>query len=101
MAADFFGPELAPVTDGLGFLPYGNGVRYGAGPRPRPLLEHLVADGTVPTTFASDDGVGLVHEGTALVEVVSEVDGKAAHRASRGPDDALEERLEARLLPGA
>lgn len=95
---DSFGPDLAPVTDGLALLPFGNGVHYDSEPRRRPLLQRLVAEGTLPTSFATDDGVGLVYEGPALAEVVTEVDGKAAYRVRRGPDVAIEERLEARLL---
>lgn len=98
---DSFGPELAPVTDGLGLLPYGNGVHYDSEPGRRPLLQRLVADGTLPTSFATEDGVGLVYEGTELVDVATEVDGKASFRVSRGAEGAFEERLEARLLPGA
>ena len=45
---DSFGPVLHPVTDGLGLLPYGNGVHYDKEEQRRPLLHTLVADGTLP-----------------------------------------------------
>ena len=45
---DSFGPELRAVTDGLGLLPYGNGVHYDSEEQRRPLLHRLVADGTLP-----------------------------------------------------
>ena len=95
---DSFGPELAPVTNGLGLLPYANGVHYDSEARRRPLLQALVADGTLPDAYATDDGVGLVYEGTDLVEVVAEVDGKAAYRVTRADGTAVEARLEARRL---
>jgi peptidase E len=96
---DSFGPELRAVTNGLGLLPYGNGVHYDSEARRRPLVHRLVADGTLPTTHCTDDGVGLVYRGTDLVEAVSEADGKGAYLVTRDGDEAREERLEPRRLP--
>jgi peptidase E len=98
---DSFGPELRPITNALGFLPYGNGVHYDNEERRRPLVHRLVADGTLPVTHCSDDGVGLVYRGTELVEAVSEMPGKGAYVVTRDGDRAVEERIEPRLLPGA
>jgi peptidase E len=95
---DSFGPELRAVTNGLGFLPYGNGVHYDSEERRRPLVHRLVADGTLPTTHCTDDGVGLVYHGTELVEAVSEQDGKGAYVVTRDGDIAREERIEPRRL---
>jgi peptidase E len=95
---DSFGPELRAVTNGLGLLPYGNGVHYDSEARRRPLVHRLVADGTLPTTHCTDDGVGLVYHGTELVEAVSELDGKSAYVVTRQGDTAVEERLETRRL---
>ncbi|HEV7172237.1 peptidase E [Pedococcus sp.] len=95
---DSFGPELRAVTNGLAFLPFGNGVHYDSESRRRPLVHQLVADGTLPTTHCTDDGVGLVYRGTDLVEAVSEVDGKGAYVVTREGDVATEERIEPRRL---
>ena len=96
---DSFGPELRPVTDGLGLLPYANGVHYDSEEQRRPLLHRLVADQTLPTAYATDDGVGLHYRGTELVEALTELPGKGAYRVLRGPDgEAVETRLEPRLL---
>jgi peptidase E len=95
---DSFGPGLRAVTNGLGLLPYGNGVHYDSEARRRPLVHRLVADGTLPTTHCTDDGVGLVYHGTELVEAVSEQDGKGAYVVSRNGDAAVEERIEPRRL---
>ena len=96
---DSFGPELRPVTDGLGLLPYANGVHYDSEEQRRPLLHRLVADQTLPTAYATDDGVGLHYRGTELVEALTELPGKGAYRVERGPDGAaVETRLEPRLL---
>jgi peptidase E len=95
---DSFGPELRAVTNGLALLPYGNGVHYDSEERRRPLVHRLVADGTLPTTHCTDDGVGLVYHGTKLVEAVTEQDGKGAYIVTRDGDTAVEERLEPRRL---
>ncbi len=96
---DSYGPGLRPVTDGLGLLPYSNGVHHDAEVQRRPLYHRLVADGTLPPGFATDDGVGLVYRGTELVEAVADRPGKAAYRIERGDDGtARETRIEPRRL---
>jgi peptidase E len=96
---DSFGVDLRPVTNGLALLPYGNGVHYDSEERRRPLLHQLVADGTLPVSYATDDGVGLYYEGTELVEAVADRPGVAAYEVHRGPDGrAVETRIEPRLL---
>ncbi len=97
---DSFGPQLRAVTNGLGFLPYGNGVHYESEERRRPTIHALVADRTLGETHCTDDGVGLVYHGTTLVEAVSDVEGKAAYIVRKGADGrAHEERIEPRMLP--
>jgi peptidase E len=96
---DSFGPELRPVTDGLGFLPYGNGVHYDGEQQRRPLVQRLVAGGTLPLTFATDDGTGLHYAGSELVEAVTDLPGKSAWRIeSNGASGITETRLPTRLL---
>nr|WP_218885418.1 peptidase E [Kineococcus aurantiacus] len=95
---DSFGPELRPVTDGLGLLPYGNGVHYDSEARRRPLVHELVASGVLGETHCSDDGVGLVYQGTELVEAVAEVPGKGAYVVRREGPGVVETRVEPRLL---
>jgi peptidase E len=98
---DSFGPDLRPVTNGLGFLPYSNGVHYDSEEQRRPLFQGLVADGTLPDGYATDDGTGLLYRGTEMTEALSEVQGKGAYRVTRDGGKAREERIEPRLLPGA
>jgi peptidase E len=96
---DSFGPDLRAVTDGLGFVPYANGVHYDTEEQRRPTFQRLIADGTLPAGYATDDGVGVLYRGTAMVEALTEVDGKAAYHVERGPDGtAVENRLEPRLV---
>jgi peptidase E len=96
---DSFGPDLQPVTDGLGLIPCSNGVHYDSEAQRRPLYHRLVAEGRLPAGFATDDGVGLVYRGTELVEAVADRPGKAAYRVERGGDGtAVETRIEPRRL---
>lgn len=106
---DSFGPTLRPVTDGLGLLPYGNGVHYDKEEQRRPLLHSLVGDGVLPRSYATDDGTGVLYEGTEPVAVLTDAmsgtedyhsadpDGPAAYRVER---DATGHVSETRLPPG-
>ena len=85
---DSFSPVLRPITNGLGLIPYGAGVHYDSEEQRRPLLHSLVRDGVLPTSYATDDRVGIRYEGTEPVEVVTDYDvdpatGPAAYRVER------------------
>lgn len=96
---DSFGP-LRPFTAGLALLPYSNGVHYDSESERRPLYHRLVADGTLPDGYATDNGVGLVYHGTELAEVVGEKDDAAGYHVTRQADGTVTEtRLEPRRLP--
>jgi peptidase E len=99
---DSFGPTLRPVTDALALLPWGNGVHYDTESRRRPLVHRLVAEGVLPRTYCTDDGVGLVYRDTELAEAVSERRGAAAYVVDRDPvtGAAVETTLPTRLLAG-
>ncbi len=90
---DSFGPKLRPVTNGLGLLPYSNGVHYDAEAERRPLLQSLVGDGTLPPGFATDNGAGLLYRGTEMVEALTEVDGAGAYRLDRANGEVVETQL--------
>lgn len=98
---DSFGPDLRAVTNGLGLLPFGNGVHYDSEAGRRPLVHRLVADGSLPTTHCTDDGVGLVYRGTTLEGAVSERAGKGAYVVREVDGTAVEERIEPVALPGS
>ncbi len=99
---DSFGPSLRAVTNGLGLLPYGNGVHYDSEAERRPLLQRLVAQAVLPTSYATDDGVGLLYRGTRLEEAVADRPDVAAYRVERTSDgSAMETVIEPRRLsPG-
>jgi peptidase E len=98
---DSFGPDLRPVTNGLGLVPHSAGVHYDSEPQRRPLFQRLIGAGDIPPGYATDDGVGIVYRGTEFAEAVSEVRGKGAYRVFRQDGRAVEERIEPRLLPDA
>jgi peptidase E len=94
-----FGPEIAPVDNGLGFLPYSCCVHYDSDPARRPLYHQLVRDRRMEDGFALDEGAGVVYRGTEVVDVVTDIPGNRAYRVRRSGDGAVtEEPLEARLL---
>ena len=96
---DSFGPELRAVTNGLALLPWSNGVHYDSEPTRRPLLKSLIAQGTLPTGYATDDGAGLLYRGTEMVEALTERDGARAYRISTDDDGvAVEVLLDVRRL---
>jgi peptidase E len=98
---DSFGPDLRPVTNGLGFLPFANGVHYDGEGQRRPRFHQFVAEGLLPGGYATDNGAGLLYRGTELAEALAEVPGRAAYQVSLVDGEVREERLETRLLPGA
>ncbi|MDQ3733094.1 MAG: peptidase E [Actinomycetota bacterium] len=76
---DSFGPELRAVTNGLAFLPYGNGVHYDSEVARRPLVHKLVGDRVLPRTYCTDDGVGLLYRGQQFAGAFAETAGKGAY----------------------
>jgi peptidase E len=79
-STDSFGPDLAPLNDGLGFLAGSFCPHYDGELLRKPTYERWVAAGLLPAGYAADDGVGLVFRGTELAEAVSEVPGGRAFR---------------------
>ena len=99
---DSFGPDLRAVRNGLGLLPFDNGVHYDSEAARRPTVHRLVGDGTLGETHCTDDGVGLVYRGTELSAVVTEAPGKAAYRVRlENPGTPGAEVTEERLEPAA
>jgi peptidase E len=95
---DSFGPTLQPVTNGLGFLPYANGVHYDSEEQRRPLLHALIKDGTLPPlAYATDDRVGIWYEGIEATKVVGDraatPEGPAAYRVELVDGEVVETRV--------
>jgi peptidase E len=95
---DSFGPELRPVTDGLGFVPYANGVHYDSEDQRRPLLHKLVGEGALPAAYATDDGAGVLYRGTEFVQAVAENSSAAAYFVEARDGTVVEMPLDIRRL---
>lgn len=97
---DSFGFELQAFTEGFGLLPGSYCPHYDSEELRRPTFHRLVSEGTIPGGYASDDGVGLRFDGTDLVDVFRDREDAAAYHVTRDQEGAaVEQRLEARLLP--
>jgi peptidase E len=90
-STDSFGLTLRAFTDGLGWLPYSNGVHYDGEEQRRPTMHKLIGNGTLPDGYATDDGAGLVYRGTELVEVVADREGPRGYELKRAPDGTVTE----------
>jgi peptidase E len=87
---DSFGPQLAPLHDGLGFLPGSACPHYDGEDRRRPVYREAVAAG-FPGGYAADDQVALRFDGVTLVECVTAREGASAWRIE-GDGGAVAER---------
>jgi dipeptidase E len=88
---DSFGPELAGMRDGLGFLPGSACPHYDGEELRRPVYRRLVDEG-FPAGYAADDGVGLYFVGTELAETVTSREGATAYRVEPGTETPLDAR---------
>lgn len=97
---DSFSNSLAPFTDGLGFVPYSNGVHDDLDDQPRRrVYRELVAGGELAAGYATEDGVGLHYAGTRLQEAVSVLPGKRAWRVEPdGSGGYTEQSVAPRLI---
>jgi dipeptidase E len=94
---DSFGPRLAPLHDGLGFLPGSACPHYDGEDRRRPVYREAVAAG-FPAGYAADDQVALRFDGTTLVDCVSAREGAVAWRVEAVAGDVVERALRTRRL---
>jgi len=90
---DSFG-ALAPLHDGLGFLPGSACPHYDGEPERRPTYTRLVQQEGFPPGYAADDGAALRFSGTELAECVAASPGASAYWV--GPDGEVP--LATRLL---
>jgi len=95
---DSFGLPLQPITNALGFLPYSNSPHHDAEAERRPLIHRLIADGTLPDGYATDNGAALVYRGTELHEAISEKSGALAYEITRQGATAREKAIATRCL---
>jgi peptidase E len=96
---DSFGPGLAPLKDGLRFLPGTFCPHYDSESLRRPRYEEVVGSGALGDGYAADDSVGMLFSGRDLAEVVASMPGQHAYRLERRKGSSVEEtQIRARLL---
>ncbi|QWZ06896.1 peptidase E [Nocardioides panacis] len=90
---DSYRDALDPFDDGLGFLPWSNGVHDDVAAQPRrTTYRRLVATGQLAAGYASEDGVGLHYVGTELREAVTVRRGSQAWWVAADGDGGHVER---------
>jgi peptidase E len=86
---DSFGPEIAPLHDGLGFIPGSACPHYDGEPQRRPTFRRLV-DAGFPAGWAADDGAALRFDASGtFVEAVASRPGARAYRVTSGSEAPL------------
>lgn len=76
---DSFGDNLDAFANGLGFLPFSNGVHDDLGDQPRRArFRGLISSGDLPSGYATEDGVGLHYVGTELHDVLGVLPERSA-----------------------
>jgi dipeptidase E len=95
-STDSFGP-LAPLSDGLGWLPGSACPHFDGEKHRRPTLLRWVGAGRMPPALAIDDGAAAVFHGARLVDVVAERPGATAYRVV--PTGVSRPRAQALALP--
>jgi dipeptidase E len=89
--------QLAPLHDGLGFLPGSHCPHYDGEAQRRPLYQRLIGEGFAPG-YAIDDDAAIHFLGTEVAEVVSARPGATAYRVERRDGQVVETALQARAL---
>lgn len=100
---DSFGDSLDPISNGLGFLPFSNGVHDDLPDQPRrTCFRELIARRALPAGYATEDGTGLHYVGTELHEVLGVLpDRHAWYAAPEGESGYAERPIAARhWVPG-
>ncbi|HEY0693705.1 MAG TPA: Type 1 glutamine amidotransferase-like domain-containing protein, partial [Kribbella sp.] len=81
---DSFGDNLDAFSNGLGWLPWSNGVHDELADQPRrTTYRRLIAEGALPGGYATEDGVGLHYVDGEFHEAVTVVPGRRAWRIDR------------------
>jgi dipeptidase E len=95
---DSFGPNLAPIRDGMRFLKGSFCPHYDSESLRRPRYQELVGSGSLPDGYAVDDSVGLLFAGRELAEVVAVLPETRAFRVERIRGGVEETPLRPKIL---
>jgi dipeptidase E len=69
--SDSFGPQMAPLHDGLAILPGSFCPHYDGEELRRPVYQELVTQCVLPAGYAADDCVAITFRDTRVSEIVS------------------------------
>jgi peptidase E len=86
---DSFGPQLAGMRDGLGFLSGSACPHYDDEELRRPIFRRLIDEDGFPAGYAADAGVGLLFVDGELGEIVTGREGATAYRVEPGLERTL------------
>jgi peptidase E len=96
---DAWSEHLEPFPQGLGLLPFSNGVHHDSPQRLRAPYRRMVARGELPPGYATEDGVGLHYVGTELAEAVTvRPKARAWYLAPNGRGGCTESPVDTRVL---
>lgn len=100
---DSYGDSLDAFSNGLGWLPWSNGVHDDLSDQPRrTTYRQLVASGALPAGYATEDGVGLHYVDGEFFEAVSVLpEARAWKVAPDGSGGFRETEIVPRLTPAA
>jgi dipeptidase E len=98
---DSFGRQLGPLHDGLGFLSGSFCPHYDGEVRRRPVYQKLVANRTLPSGYAADDGVAVMFRDAIFSEAVSMSPNASAWRVEYRESDQFAETVVSSKLSGS
>ena len=94
---DSFGPKLALLDDGLGFLKFSNCPHYDGEPQRRPTYQRLIREG-LRAGYAADDGCALHFIDGKLKRVITSRPNAAGYHVLFKNGNLVERKLEAVYL---
>jgi dipeptidase E len=95
---DSFGPQLAPLHDGMGWIAGSFCPHYDEEPRRQPVYRDLVTGGDLPAGIAVDGGAAAHYVDGALHAVIAELPDATAHTLALVDGALDEQRLEVRAI---
>lgn len=96
---DSFGPQLAPLDDGMGWVAGSFCPHYDEEPRRQPVYRELITSGRLPAGIAVDGGAAAHSADGALVKIVAELPDATGHTLAMVDGALDEQRLDAERLP--
>lgn len=98
-STDSYGP-LAPLDDGLGFLPGSACPHYLGEPGRREAYRRWVATGALSDGYAVDEYAAIVWRDGVPVEAIAEQADRPVFRVERNGEGVVEQALPVRVLDG-